>query len=149
MVEFAIIAPLLIFTWASINHFRNQYLMAQQVMHQSRTEAWAHATSGKCDTKLIPSTLAAVTLASIGALGDEAIGIFNALPGKGSFMQATATIDAKVGGTASKETGPYGFQSNEIGGRTYLHCNDKLPDPDDSLLLKLAPIELKELKVQP
>ena len=73
MVEFVIVAPLMVFTWAAINHFRSGYLMAQQVLHQSRTEAWAHATSGDCTTTIVPSVLSTVTLADIGTFGDEAI----------------------------------------------------------------------------
>lgn len=147
MVEFVIVAPLMVFTWAAINHFRSGYLMAQQVLHQSRTEAWAHATSGDCNTTITPSVLAGVTLADIGTFGDEAMLLFNALPGHGGFMQATASIDAKAGNSAPHDTGPYHFATPVIGGRTFLHCNDKLPTIDNSLLLTLEPLELKELKV--
>lgn len=151
MVELAIIAPLLIFTWAAINHFRIQYLMAQQVMHESRTEAWAHATSGKCDTTMIPSAIATASLASLGTIGDETMAAYLILPEtmRGSFLEATSSIDARVGRTAAQEQGGYGFHSNEIGGRTFLHCNDKLPTPDDTLLDVMTPFAFKELEVQP
>ena len=150
MVELAIICPLLIFTWAAINHFRIQYLMAQQVLHESRTEAWAHATSGKCDTTMVPSAISAATLASLGTLGDETMAAYLILPeaARGSFLEATSSIDARVGRTAAKEQGA-GFQSHEIGGRTFLHCNDKLPTPDDTLLDVMTPFAFKELEVQP
>jgi hypothetical protein len=149
MVELAIIAPLLIFTWAAINHFRTQYLMAQQVLHESRTEAWAHATSGQCDRQMTPSLLAAQTLAEAGTFGTEALGIYTVLPGGGSFLHGTATIDAQVGRNTTKDKGPFDIQGHVVGGRTFLHCNYKLPDVDDTLLGQLTPLIMQNLEVQP
>jgi hypothetical protein len=125
--------------------------MAQQVLHESRTEAWAHATSGQCDTTMVPSAISAATLASLGTLGDETMAAYLILPeaARGSFLEATSSIDARVGRTAAKEQGGYGFTSKEIAGRTFLHCNDKLPTPDSSLLDVMTPFAFKELEVQP
>ncbi len=147
MVELCIVAPILIITWASINHFRNDYLMAQQVLHESRTQAWAYATSGECKHSLLPSPLMAQDW---GSFGTEALAMFAVAP-PGSILQGTATVDAKVGRVGPTPTAGYGFlhQSPQIGGRTFMHCNDKLPAIDDTVLPQLLPLGLKELSVQP
>ena len=148
MAELVIVAPMIIIVWASINHFRNQYLMAQQVLHESRTQAWAWATSGQCRHQLLPSPLMAENFGSFGA---EAIASFEALPGHGSILNGTATVDAKVGRPGPSSTSGFSFLTGgaQIGGRTFLHCNDELPTPDDTVLPQLLPIGIKELGVQP
>ena len=145
MAELVVVAPIFIFVWASINHFRNNYIMAQQVLHQSRTQAWAYATSGKCNHSLTPSVL---EIANLGAFGAEAIGSFDILPNHGSITNATARIDARV----IKE-GPaapaFSFlhRASAVAGRTFLHCNDTFPTPDNTVLPWLLPVGLKELAV--
>jgi hypothetical protein len=149
MVELAIVAPLLVLVWASINHFRNSYLMAQQVLHESRMQAWAYATSGKCSHSVVSQS--PLLLEDFGSFGTEAIGSFELLPGHGSILNGTATIDAKVGRAAPASTPGLSFlaPSGQVGGRTFLHCNDELPTPDNTVLPQMLPMALKELGVQP
>jgi hypothetical protein len=148
MSELVIISPIFVIVWASINHFRNDYLMAQQVLHESRTQAWAYATSGKCTHGLTPSVLLA---SNLGSFGVQALGMFEVFPNHGSILNGTASIDARVTRPGPSPSPVYGFLHGAatISGRTFLHCNDTFPTPDNTALPWMLPLGLKELGVQP
>jgi hypothetical protein len=146
MAELAVVAPIFIIVWAAINHFRSNYIMAQQVLHQSRTQAWAYATSGKCTHGLTPSVL---EIENLGSFGAEALASFDILPNHGSITNATARIDARVVHQGPAAPGfSFLHQSSAIAGRTFLHCNDTFPTPDNTTLPWMLPVGLKELAVQ-
>jgi hypothetical protein len=148
MTELVIIAPFFVMAWAAINHFRNTFIMEQQVLHESRTHAWARATSGNCDHGLTPSVLLADDW---GSFGGEALAAFEILPGNGSILKGTATVDVHIARPGPSPSKVYGFLSaaGQLRGDTFLHCNDTFPSPSDTVLPWMLPVGLKELRVQP
>jgi hypothetical protein len=146
MVELAIVSPIIIVVWVTINHFRSEYLTAQQALHESRTQAWAYATSGKCNHSLTPSVL---EMQNLGSFGLEALGLFDVFPNHGSITNATARVDARVARAGRADPGfDFLHQTAAISGRTFLHCNDTFPHPNDTVLPWMLPIGIKELGVQ-
>jgi len=149
MVELVVISPLIIVMWASINYFRNCYLMSQQVLHESRTQAWARATSGDCERGAsgdLPSSPLIAAMSNSGTFGTEVMGSFATFH-SGTILSGTATVDAKVSRVLQHVPRVTQFAQKPIPGRTFLHCNDKLPHPDGDLIEEMTGVGLKELRV--
>ncbi len=150
MVELAIVSPIIVLVWASIDYFRNDFLLAQQKMHESRTVAWSYATAGKCGSGLGAAIVGAGERAALfGDFGAEAVAAFELMPGHGTILATGAELDYTTPPETSR-AGRGGFtflKEKQVVGRTFLHCNDELPTIKNTAPALLL-VGAKELSVQ-
>jgi hypothetical protein len=153
MLELCFVAPVFVFVWIGINYIKNDLLMQQQLMHESRTGAWAVATSGdKCNNIGGAIVGSAERAALFGEFGAKALAAFELLPGHGTILSDVGHVDTIIPGhSPDQKDGVFNRfnKQHQMAGRTFLLCNDSLPALRNTVLPWMLPIGIKELGVSP